>query len=352
MSSNNLTPQKRVSTPSKGAYAGPTFHASPAPSSLPMPRFFSKSAQDADGLRTTKEESSDEGGPHSPSPQPANLAAIKNESTRKSSPLDMFFDADRAEKARAASASARTPDRHSRQPSTHAARSPANQGNSAQGHTGLLQDGLQYGPHRTPKETFVPERARALMFDDARPQSHGVINTGRQAATRMQTAPSNLGSYQATDGEADRAAKSQALKDLLWSSNGSRATSSTGSFPPPPHASNGSVPSTPFAPMRGMQIQGSATRSPSHQSHSPHAASMGGDHTILPIHECLERLALATRYSANPSLIRLPVMTTVGEAMQAISAQLTEPAFPVGFGRLADPTSRLRDMSLSGDVPR
>ena len=42
-------------TPAKPAYAGPTFHASPAPSALPIPKFFSKSAPqsaDKDGLQS------------------------------------------------------------------------------------------------------------------------------------------------------------------------------------------------------------------------------------------------------------------------------------------------------------
>lgn len=38
-----ITPSKLSSTPPAKAYAGPTFHSSPAPSALPMPKFFSKS---------------------------------------------------------------------------------------------------------------------------------------------------------------------------------------------------------------------------------------------------------------------------------------------------------------------
>lgn len=41
-SQTTLTPDRRT-TPSKQAYAGPTFHSSPAASSLPMPSFYSKS---------------------------------------------------------------------------------------------------------------------------------------------------------------------------------------------------------------------------------------------------------------------------------------------------------------------
>ncbi|KAL7268477.1 hypothetical protein RUND412_008900 [Rhizina undulata] len=40
--SEQMTPPQNIETPSK-AYAGPTFHSSPAPSALPMPKFMSKS---------------------------------------------------------------------------------------------------------------------------------------------------------------------------------------------------------------------------------------------------------------------------------------------------------------------
>ena len=40
---NLAPPSQRQGTPIKQAYAGPTFHSSPAPSALPMPSFYSKS---------------------------------------------------------------------------------------------------------------------------------------------------------------------------------------------------------------------------------------------------------------------------------------------------------------------
>ncbi|KAG0156661.1 hypothetical protein PDIDSM_3842 [Penicillium digitatum] len=51
------------------AYAGPTFHASPAPSALPMPSFFSKSGLDANLIPPIETDSDDaEGEEHKPSP--------------------------------------------------------------------------------------------------------------------------------------------------------------------------------------------------------------------------------------------------------------------------------------------
>jgi hypothetical protein len=91
---------KPISTPA--AYAGPTFHASPAPSALPIPSFYSKSVPDSPGIKGTKplkEPSS----PGSPTPPPAQVSS--HQLHREESPLDFFFRADRAEKARARSAS-------------------------------------------------------------------------------------------------------------------------------------------------------------------------------------------------------------------------------------------------------
>lgn len=110
----NLQKQRPVSvggnmlpaTPSKEqAYAGPTFQASPAASALPMPKFFSKSVPNAAkhsgsldariaGQKTPEQESSPE--PDVVSPQPPSRNA-------QQSPLDLFFNAQKAENQRKAS---------------------------------------------------------------------------------------------------------------------------------------------------------------------------------------------------------------------------------------------------------
>lgn len=53
--SGQITPPKLSSTPPSKAYAGPTFHTSPAPSALPMPKFFSKSVPAGTSLQTMME---------------------------------------------------------------------------------------------------------------------------------------------------------------------------------------------------------------------------------------------------------------------------------------------------------
>ncbi|KAF2142706.1 uncharacterized protein K452DRAFT_307645 [Aplosporella prunicola CBS 121167] len=115
------TPQQPVAangTPAKdGAYAGPAFHASPAPSALPMPKFFSRSvpANNAPtSLQSRLDQDSDSSGTSDKSDSPSLLEATPSQPALTSatpaqaiaprehqeSPLDFFFKADRAEKAK------------------------------------------------------------------------------------------------------------------------------------------------------------------------------------------------------------------------------------------------------------
>ena len=102
-STGMLSSSKPINTPSTAAYAGPTFHASPAPSALPIPSFYSKSVPEspgiAKGIRSLKETADLE------SPSRIRAALPNAQSEREESPLDIFFKADREEKARARSAS-------------------------------------------------------------------------------------------------------------------------------------------------------------------------------------------------------------------------------------------------------
>ncbi|KAF1981819.1 hypothetical protein K402DRAFT_220443 [Aulographum hederae CBS 113979] len=94
-SSNDIT-----GTPAKFAYAGPTFHASPAPSALPMPKVFSKSVPtdtNQPSLQTRLDQDSDKSvSPPSvaASPSPAELPKPEP------SPLDFIFNAAREEQAK------------------------------------------------------------------------------------------------------------------------------------------------------------------------------------------------------------------------------------------------------------
>ncbi|PVI02746.1 hypothetical protein DM02DRAFT_589006 [Periconia macrospinosa] len=96
-----------ATTPAKtqAAYAGPTFHASPAPSTLPIPKFLSKSvpAKTRVGPPTPPPDDDSDSG-SSPTPSPSRQP-LPIRSRHQDSPLNMLFEADRAERARNPNAS-------------------------------------------------------------------------------------------------------------------------------------------------------------------------------------------------------------------------------------------------------
>jgi hypothetical protein len=98
-------PPKVPETPMK-AYAGPTFHASPAPSSLPIPKFFSKSVPSgtAHPSLQSRLENEDNVSPQveansSTSNSSPAMEDAKPQAAATESPLDIFFKADKAEKS-------------------------------------------------------------------------------------------------------------------------------------------------------------------------------------------------------------------------------------------------------------
>lgn len=99
----SLTPGRMNQTPAK-AYAGPTFHASPAASSLPIPKFFSKSVPNVDKTASLKtmmqQETSQTTSESEASPPQENKQPAQDRRAREESPLDIFFRADREAKAR------------------------------------------------------------------------------------------------------------------------------------------------------------------------------------------------------------------------------------------------------------
>ena len=99
---------KPMNTPSSAMFAGATFHASPAPSALPIPKFYSKSVPDSPGMKgvgSLQESYLSE----AESPTPPKHLPSATTVQREESPLDFFFKADRAEKERARSASSSNP---------------------------------------------------------------------------------------------------------------------------------------------------------------------------------------------------------------------------------------------------
>lgn len=109
--SNLTTPIDFNSTPPVQAYAGPTFHASPAPSALPIPRLFSTSVP-VGGKTTNMKATVQDPSLGPPSNESDDSLTMRNAiqvdegTVREASPLDIFFNADRAEKMRRAAANA------------------------------------------------------------------------------------------------------------------------------------------------------------------------------------------------------------------------------------------------------
>lgn len=99
-----LSPERNISTPIKAAYAAPTFSASPAPSALPIPKLLSKSVPEAVVKGSMQARLVEESPKASTTTQNREISQLKEEDTaREPSPLDIFFRADREEKARARS---------------------------------------------------------------------------------------------------------------------------------------------------------------------------------------------------------------------------------------------------------
>lgn len=93
---NSARPSQLQGTPIKQAYAGPTFHSSPAPSALPLPSFYSKSMPSISSPQTPSivEESEVHRVTSGPS-ESGRDTQVENEQQRESTPLDFLFEAAR-----------------------------------------------------------------------------------------------------------------------------------------------------------------------------------------------------------------------------------------------------------------
>lgn len=94
----SLTSPSINATPLKQAYAGPTFHSSPAASSLPLPSFFTKSLSTVAASPPSKPGSQLDGGEASAESEGETVSAQAKASLqaqREPSPLDFMFEAAR-----------------------------------------------------------------------------------------------------------------------------------------------------------------------------------------------------------------------------------------------------------------
>ena len=211
----SLTPNRTTATPLK-AYAGPTFHSSPAASSLPIPKFFSKSVPNVDKTtnmkamveQDTAETTSESDG----SPFLENLQSSPSHRGREESPLDIFFRADREAKAKYRTESA----------TNNSVRDPSNTGGSA----------IPNGPRhhsRHPTDTSVGGVFPLEMDGAALKSLTGLASTPIATNTSTDQVATNSAPVlaEADEEEERRKAQTLALKKLLYSQPQSPASPSS-----------------------------------------------------------------------------------------------------------------------------
>ncbi|EEH36954.1 hypothetical protein PAAG_07372 [Paracoccidioides lutzii Pb01] len=79
------------SLPDGSHYAGPTFHASPAPSALPIPTFFSKSVPDTESPDSLEDDSEDTSPQEATPAKPKAAVSIPENAVENPSPLEFLF---------------------------------------------------------------------------------------------------------------------------------------------------------------------------------------------------------------------------------------------------------------------
>ncbi|KAI9742026.1 MAG: hypothetical protein M1834_000415 [Cirrosporium novae-zelandiae] len=107
---------RRKTTPISTAYAGPSFHASPAPSTLPIPKLLSKSVPEGISnlpISYSPEQESSES--TSSSPIPTSPPLVHDNKSRESTPLDFLFQQAREAKAKEANRTSPQPQHTSRE---------------------------------------------------------------------------------------------------------------------------------------------------------------------------------------------------------------------------------------------
>ncbi|KAJ5855690.1 uncharacterized protein N7529_009634 [Penicillium soppii] len=163
------------------AYAGPTFHASPAPSSLPMPKFLPKSAPDADLVPPLETDS--DSADLSPSEQETTPSRRRsrisnvNQEPQPTTALDFMFQA--AKKAKERNSTSSTDVSRIRSPQTE----PVARHNSG-GMGTVDMDNSRYSPIGPSFATSYQDRMAALRPSSV-PQSTEISDAERKAKTEQ-----------------------------------------------------------------------------------------------------------------------------------------------------------------------
>ncbi|KAH0559793.1 hypothetical protein GP486_003696 [Trichoglossum hirsutum] len=242
-----LTPGKSSNTPSKTAYAGPTFHASPAPSALPLPNFFSRSLPPSgSSLQAMLEEDGSDDSDTSSS-QDSPPAPVERQ-IREESPLDIFFRADKEEKARARRSDVDLGQFDS--PGSNVAQigSPS----YLRSHSSPFSSGP--GRDSTTPEIFAMDSDGGLNSRKPYGSAFSTPYNERINTIRANTAPSSIMTQGLSD-EEQRKAKTQALKDLLFSPQPGRPAALLPQSDEPQYYSDGGHTSQSLLAPRNSSIQ-------------------------------------------------------------------------------------------------
>ncbi|KAK4994036.1 hypothetical protein LTR66_005858 [Elasticomyces elasticus] len=203
-----------VATPQKAAYAGPTFHASPAPSALPMPRFLSRSVP-ANAPQPGLQARLDESDKDKSSPESALASPVPRAQGTDESPLDIFFIADRAEKAK----------RQSTNGLLSPLKSPMLATDVLPSSSPATPEGERHYPIQAPSSSDKSLFALELdgQYSDTPGQRRAETAAERAHISRAKSSPAGV--PQADNVEAQRDAFARNLKDLLFNTSQSQKES-------------------------------------------------------------------------------------------------------------------------------
>ena len=245
------------------AYAGPTFQASPAPSSLPVPKFFSRSVPNVAAQQSLEARMAGEKTPEKEqsSPEPDVISPSRPSRAAQQSPLDIFFKADMAEKEKSRSGSTLSPEMAASlvAPATEP-RNPFQQSGSSV----FLRD-LDGDDKAMPSPKTVPHSSE------------------KPSAQRGSSSPGIRVSE--ADGEVERETATRSLKDLLFNNvNGSPAQNMTPPQPQQRAHSNPRATGSPFETPSPFQrpASGPSTPTPSAEQQN-HYSLHYGNRNLSPL---------------------------------------------------------------------
>ena len=220
---SSTTPVKLNKTPAQ-AYAGPTFHASPAASALPIPKLLSRSVPNTEKSQSLKammkdDSSSGSSNKSDDSPTLQNSLHVQDSRAREASPLDVFFNAHRQEKERAKMSTPTV--------------TPNNTGNIDRSPDALAQTSLSVSPipdymrHHSRHGTNGSNTGMFPLEMDAteKPQPSCIVDQ-RLTSLRSDSSPSIMTQTPSKE-EQEARAKTIALKKFLLSPQPQRPSSAS-----------------------------------------------------------------------------------------------------------------------------